>query len=863
MAGSDEHQLLLQVSYDLARLQKQNAAFLSTVDGGLTAVERRAANGAANIENALSLKRVDFGKALDKVFDSSKLAVLEEGSAHLRIFGSALEPLGPIGIAAGAGVAALAVGIERVLKAGEWAEELKRASSTLGITTTQLQQFDFAFQSLGIDVGKGREALSGLERTIGLVASGAARAQQVKIFTEGLKITPEQLRGWGTLPVQMGHVLDSLSKLDAETRAGFASRLKVDPEVLNSLVTEREEFEKAIDTFHQYHLAIGPDVIDQSAKAQGEMRALSAIVDQELKKDFIELEPALVAVASVLVDMFRNITDVITGVKAFVGDIGDAWKGLQSFNDKADQAVPFLHDLDTWFKNATGSGGVLSSTFDTLRTTLGYVINPLSVVVDLLRQMGAAQNKLPGAVTRRELDTLLHPTPKSKQLITPTGHKGHEPHDNTDAATASATEAVDRANKALADALRNLTGDIQARADFEEDATNAEAAATVARLEAERQKIAKDQTIDAAHARILDAMLVQAEDETEAAADAKNQKTQRDAAFALEDKQIDVHKDQVDAQIAELQSQSTIALTTKDRIKAERRILALRQQLERDLESTQLDRALQLGEISQAQHDAQLKALQQTQSAETATFNFNNPGDVWDQKLQELAHAAGDASDALAQMKADALDEFNSSLFNATGGLNSLSDVAKNVIHKLDTDIEQQGLKVLENAVFSGSGPLGGIGKFLGLGGGSTKPTGSAGDPIFTKSADAGGAGGLGGLGGSGGLGSLFSGLFGGGGAGTFADGSSVAASGLAGLFAGGGSFMVGGRGGIDKNIVSLRATAGERVTVETPEQQRNGGMFGSRSASVTVVTPDADSFRASKRQIARSMRHGLGLQGA
>lgn len=36
-----------------------------------------------------------------------------------------------------------------------------------------------------------------------------------------------------------------------------------------------------------------------------------------------------------------------------------------------------------------------------------------------------------------------------------------------------------------------------------------------------------------------------------------------------------------------------------------------------------------------------------------------------------------------------------------------------------------------------------------------------------------------------------------------------------------GGSFLVGGAGGIDNNLVSFRASRGERVTVETPSQQR------------------------------------------
>lgn len=42
--------------------------------------------------------------------------------------------------------------------------------------------------------------------------------------------------------------------------------------------------------------------------------------------------------------------------------------------------------------------------------------------------------------------------------------------------------------------------------------------------------------------------------------------------------------------------------------------------------------------------------------------------------------------------------------------------------------------------------------------------------------------------------------------------------------FATGGSFLVGGFGGTDSQIIPIRATPGERVTVETPGQQRMGG---------------------------------------
>lgn len=88
-----------------------------------------------------------------------------------------------------------------------------------------------------------------------------------------------------------------------------------------------------------------------------------------------------------------------------------------------------------------------------------------------------------------------------------------------------------------------------------------------------------------------------------------------------------------------------------------------------------------------------------------------------------------------------------------------------------------------------------------------------------------GGTGGGAGGGAGGGFAGLFGGLFGGrtsaGGGGPFA--------GLAGqpgfAFATGGSFLVGGPSGTDRTPVSFMASRGERVTVETPDQQRRGGV--------------------------------------
>ncbi len=74
--------------------------------------------------------------------------------------------------------------------------------------------------------------------------------------------------------------------------------------------------------------------------------------------------------------------------------------------------------------------------------------------------------------------------------------------------------------------------------------------------------------------------------------------------------------------------------------------------------------------------------------------------------------------------------------------------------------------------------------------------------------------------------------------------------------YATGGSFTVGGSGGTDSQSVGFRATPGEKVTVETPEQQRKGGRaaINFNGPLIAVYANDAQSFNRSKGQIGAEM---------
>lgn len=107
--------------------------------------------------------------------------------------------------------------------------------------------------------------------------------------------------------------------------------------------------------------------------------------------------------------------------------------------------------------------------------------------------------------------------------------------------------------------------------------------------------------------------------------------------------------------------------------------------------------------------------------------------------------------------------------------------------------------------------------------------------------------------------------LFGGGGGGTASSIASAANSFLSSRpgFASGGSFGIRGMGGIDRNILSLnglpiaRVSYGERISIgnDNMPRSRSGGRG---DTYITVNTPDANSFRMSEGQIARSWKRRM-----
>ena len=173
--ATDEHLLLLQVSADVSKLEKQFAKATGIVAAGSAAMEARAGHAATRLTQSFSGSGV--GKALDNIFDRSRLAVIESGTAKIPVFGSVIADLGPAGFAGAAGVGALMGAMALATNAVDWAETLQRSADSIGETTTRLQEFDFVAAGSDVPIAAMRTGLERLNEVMGRVQDGLMRGK--------------------------------------------------------------------------------------------------------------------------------------------------------------------------------------------------------------------------------------------------------------------------------------------------------------------------------------------------------------------------------------------------------------------------------------------------------------------------------------------------------------------------------------------------------------------------------------------------------------------------------------------------------------------------------------------------------------
>ena len=175
-------------------------------------------------------------------------------------FGGILQSMGPLGLAAAAGIgamgAAFSVAVSKGTQAIEWAESLELLSERLNTSARSVQEWRFAASQFGVDAGKTDAALEKLNNTIGLASRDIPKA--VKLF-KALGFDDVQIRNFTDVNSVLPQIAEKLAALAPAARAGLANKLG-----LSELLPLLRDGSAGIEDFKKQFQELGL-VIDEGA----------------------------------------------------------------------------------------------------------------------------------------------------------------------------------------------------------------------------------------------------------------------------------------------------------------------------------------------------------------------------------------------------------------------------------------------------------------------------------------------------------------------------------------------------------------------------------------------------------------------
>lgn len=224
---------------------------------------------------------------------------LESAAASTGPFGAGMLQLGPAGLVAAAGMAAVVEGVKKLADATQaaidYGAEVAKTAKTVGASSDFIQEFNYAARQSDIDVGAADGALKGLNTTLGLVQSGLARKQMVNAF-KAIGFTPEQLKQYHDAGDLFPVLADRISKIgDASERAAIAKRLGI-AELLPMLTQGADSFGTLAAKARDLGLVMDATLVVKAEEAKKKLGEISDVMAAKANIQFVQFADTLIAV---------------------------------------------------------------------------------------------------------------------------------------------------------------------------------------------------------------------------------------------------------------------------------------------------------------------------------------------------------------------------------------------------------------------------------------------------------------------------------------------------------------------------------------------------------------------------------------
>lgn len=308
--GGDNNALLLQISADLKKLEGNFKKAAGVVDAESGKIEKRSKKMADKIEE--NAGKADIGKALTKVFDSSRLKVLDTGAAKIGVFGSALEDLGPAGIAGAAGIGAVWAAMAGAREAAKFADDISDTAKRLHVTTDALQEYRYAIRAAGGDEAGADSALEAFSVTLGKAQQGLPKA--VKAFKD-MGFTDKQIKGFRDADDALQQVTEKIAGLSSVKQDAIIERLGLDG--LKPLIEGGvDAMSRLRDEAHKVGVVMDSELVKRGGDLNDQFETVNKVIDVQLKSALVDLGPILVGLIGLVAQMATGAADIVDSFRS-------------------------------------------------------------------------------------------------------------------------------------------------------------------------------------------------------------------------------------------------------------------------------------------------------------------------------------------------------------------------------------------------------------------------------------------------------------------------------------------------------------------------------------------------------------------
>lgn len=734
-------------------------------------------------------------------------------------------------------------------RALDYASSLGEVAQQLGVTTKDLQTYRYAATQVGVEQDEMDKSLAKLTRTIGEAKAGS-KAQATTFRELGVAVQDANGRVY-TAGELMPKLADAIGKIkDPATRARVEVELfgkagqKLDTLLAGGSAGVNELRDAAASlgiVLSDDQIAKADETADKLAEVKMVLEARIAGIVADNAQAIVKIGDALGYAATQVGQFFKNME----GVDRLKRDEGWASGFLSSWDRQANAADPVKY-------LQMRTGNLVRATAERKRLEaqqggkdyFGFGAQALKQArereQEALRLVKAAKADpgLQAAIARERVGASSGSSVADGALptVASTPKKPHGP-------TAAEIEAkhqqeLSRLRQEQLQAELDLATDADKRADIQSQLLLEE-------FNERQSQIANDKNFTDAQKKAQIAALkalygVSGDGNDIVVGGGKtslSSRIARDRQAQLDREDFELQSAEIEAQRDALQGQLNMARTADERRRLELEIL----DLEYKLKAAKLDQVINSMDSSQAEKElAQMQKdrLGQRHGIDAANINRQTMGPMATY-LDSLPKTAAEINERFEQIAADGLANMNDQLAQAAANTLKLKGFAGQLFNQLIADVLRLNLQAAMGGA-GGGGLLGGLlklgGSVLGLGGGGGSDIILGGAATSLK----------------------MPGVISGYGGGTWNADGSVAT--LPGMAHGG---LIGGFGGIDKNILSVngvpkvKVSANERIRVEPNAANDNrGGVRNFFDLRGAVMTQDLIAQM-------NAMASGAAMQGA